>query len=254
MRFTLLRNISVLITLIAIGMGLCPSATAQVSSMNFTQTTSTYTEIIGGTVVATASGTSGASSLDDVIYTLGTGTIPFNFTFDNVAYTEFKISTNGFLTFGATAPSATGSTTGYTPISASTAYAGAISPLGRNLNAYFFAGTPAQTGEIRYQTLGTSPNRIFVVQWKNFKTFNTSGTTFGPVLNFQIRLFEGSNAIEMVYNCSGAFVSSTAQVGLRGANNLFPSNVNNRSVAAATWALPCCCITDCSGIFNICGS
>jgi hypothetical protein len=34
----------------------------------------------------------------------------------------------------------------------------------------------------------------FVIQWKNFKTFNTSGATFGPVLNFQVRLSEGSNA------------------------------------------------------------
>ncbi len=218
---------------------LCYSVTsfAQVSAYNFQQSTATYTEITGGTVVATATGTSGAASLDDVVYTLANGTIPFTFTFDNVGYTGFRISTNGFITFGATAPAASGSTTGYVPLSATTAYSGAVSALGRNLNAYFFSGVPSQTGEIRYQTLGASPNRTFVIQYKNFKTFNTSGTTFGPVLNFQIRLKETSNAIEFVYNCSGSFASSTAQVGLRGPSNAFPSNINNRSVANGvnTW-------------------
>lgn len=207
---------------------------AQVSVYNFTQSTGTYTAITGGTVVATATGTSGAASLDDVIYTIADGTIPFSFNYDNNNYTGCKVSTNGFLTFGSTLPSASGTTTGYTPLSATTAYMGAASPMGRNLNAYFFSGVPSQTGEIRYQTLGTTPNRTFVVQWKNFKTFNTSGTTFGPVLNFQVRLKETSNAIEFVYSCSGNFGTSTAQVGLRGANNGFPTNLNNREVISGT--------------------
>lgn len=212
-------------------------AMSQVSAYTFNQTTATYTEITGGTVVATATGTSGSASLDDVIYDLPAGTIPFNFLYDNVNYTGCKISTNGFITFGTTAPSANGSTTGYVPLSATTAYSGAASPLGRNLNAYFFSGVPAQTGQIRYQTLGAAPNRTFVIQWKNFKTFNTSGATFGPVLNFQVRLSETTNAIAFVYSCSGNFGASTAQVGLRGPTNAFPSNINNRSVASGvnTW-------------------
>lgn len=210
---------------------------AQVNTYTFTQTTGAYSEITGGTVVATATGTTGAASLDDVIYNLPTGTIPFNFSYNGSAYTGCNISTNGFITFGTTAPAASGTTTGYTPLSATTAYAGAVSPAGRNLNAYFFSGVPAQTGQIRWQTLGASPNRVFVIQWKNFKTFNTSGTTFGPVMNFQIRLNEGTNAINFVYNFSGAFTSTTVQVGLRGATNGFPTNINNRSVVAAsnTW-------------------
>lgn len=207
---------------------------AQVSVYNFTQLTGTYTEITGGTVIATATGTSGAASLDDVIYTIADGTIPFSFNYDNNNYTGCKVSTNGFITFGSTLPAASGTTTGYTPLSATTAYMGAASPMGRNLNAYFFTGVPSQTGEIRYQTLGASPNRTFVVQWKNFKTFNTSGTTYGPVLNFQVRLKETTNAIEFVYSCSGNFGTSTAQVGLRGANNGFPTNLNNREVISGT--------------------
>ncbi|MBK7963892.1 MAG: hypothetical protein IPK10_00250 [Bacteroidetes bacterium] len=144
---------------------------AQVSVYNFTQSTGTYVEITGGTVVATATGTSGAASLDDVIYTIADGSIPFSFNYDNNNYTGCKLSTNGFITFGSTSPSASGTTTGYAPLSATAAYMGAASPMGRNLNAYFFSGVPSQTGEIRYQSLGSSPNRTFVIQWKNFKTF-----------------------------------------------------------------------------------
>ena len=106
--------------------------------------------------MATATGTSGVTSLDDVIYDLPAGTIPYTFTFDNIGYTGCKISTNGFITFGATAPAASGSTTGYAPLSAVTAYSGAISALGRNLNAHFNAANAAQTGELRYQVLGSS--------------------------------------------------------------------------------------------------
>jgi len=210
------------------------SISAQVSVYNFTQTTGSYTAITGGGVIATASGTSGAASLDDVIYNIPDGSIPFNFNFDNANYTGCKVSTNGFITFGTTFPAVSGTTTGYAPISATTAYMGAASPLGRNLNAYYFAGVPSQSGEIRYQTLGSSPNRTFVVQWKNFKTFNTSGATYGPVLNFQVRLSEGNNAIEFVYNCSGSFTTNTAQVGLRGSNNGYPTNIKNRAVVNGT--------------------
>lgn len=210
---------------------------AQVSSYSFTSQSTAYTEITGGTVLATASGTSGAASLDDVVYNLAAGTIPFNFNFSGTNYTGCYVSTNGFITFGATAPLASGSTTGYTPLSAITAYSGAASALGRNLNAYFFAGSPSTTGEIRYQTLGSAPNRTFVVQYKNFKTFNTSGTTFGPSINLQIRLNETSNIIEFAYNCIGNIGAATAQVGLRGPNNTFPTNINNRIVANGvnTW-------------------
>lgn len=215
------------------------TAYSQVSTIySFTSTAGTYTAITGGTVIATATATTGAAALDDVIFDLPAGTIPFNFNFDNVNYTGCKISTNGFITFGTTAPAASGSATGFTPLSAVTAYSGAISAFGRNLAGYFFSGNAAQTGELRYQTLGTAPNRTFVIQYKNFKPFNYSTTVFSSPMNMQIRLSETTNAIEVVYNISGTFSASIlGQVGLRGANNIYPTNINNRSVAntVSTW-------------------
>jgi hypothetical protein len=212
---------------------------SQVStSYTFSSTAGTYTAITGGTVIGTATATTGAAALDDVVIDLPAGTIPFSFNFDNVNYTGCKVSTNGFITFGAVAPAASGSATGFTPLSAVTAYSGAVSAFGRNLAGYFFAGNAAQTAELRYQTLGSAPNRIFVIQYKNFKPFNYSTTAFTSPMNMQIRLKETSNAIEVVYNISGTFGSSIlAQVGLRGASNGFPTNINNRSVATGvnTW-------------------
>ena len=64
---------------------------AQTVSYSFSQVTGTsYSEITGGTILATATGTSTASSLDDIIYNLPSGTIPFPFIMNNASYTGCK--------------------------------------------------------------------------------------------------------------------------------------------------------------------
>ncbi|PKP14555.1 MAG: hypothetical protein CVU07_14270, partial [Bacteroidetes bacterium HGW-Bacteroidetes-23] len=92
----------------------------------------------------------------------------------------------------------------------------------------------AGNGSIRYETIGSAPNRVFVIQWKNFKPFGTTATLMNGVrLNFQIRLYEDSSNIEMVYGTTSNGVATTdlaAEVGLRGPNNTFATNVNNRLV------------------------
>jgi len=105
----------------------------QVVDYNFSQAAGTYTPI-SGTVLASHTGFAlGVNSMDDVIYNIPNGTIPFTFVFDGNGYTGLNVSSNGFLTFGATAPTA-GT---YAPISTTTAYAGAISPFGRDLQGGF---------------------------------------------------------------------------------------------------------------------
>ena len=47
---------------------------------------------------------------------------------------------------------------------------------------------------IRFQTIGTSPNRTLVVQWTGWQRYTTSGG-FGELYNFQIRLNETTNTI-----------------------------------------------------------
>ncbi len=206
------------------------SANSQVKNYNFSQSSGTYTPITGGTVVATATGSSGAASLDDVIYNLPSGTIPFTFTYDGTGYTGLDISTNGFITLGATAPSATN----YTPISNAATYSGAIAAFGGDLNSLF--NILGNTGEIRYETVGSSPNREFVIQYSNFRPFSTStSTTLFWRWNFQIRLHE-NNSINIVYDANfvGAPASTTRQVGLRGPTNAFATNVDNRLITTGT--------------------
>ncbi|MBE0661115.1 MAG: choice-of-anchor J domain-containing protein [Bacteroidales bacterium] len=92
-------------------------------------------------------------------------------------------------------------------------------------------------GELRIETLGTAPNRIHVIQVKNFKRFGSGSTIYnGEMINFQIRLHETSSNIEFVY---GAFTitsatARTSQVGLRGAVNT--DFVNRTTAVPHDWS------------------
>lgn len=204
------------------------NARAQVSSYNFSQFQGNYTPLVNPTVIITATQATGNLAADDTILTLPSGTIPFTFKFDNIGYTGFKISSNGFLTFGTTSPS----TTNTNPLSSANAYAGCISAFPRQLIGIFVSAGNAGNGEISYQTQGTSPSREFVVQFKNFRA--TTQTSNPPPVGFQIRLQEGSNRIRIVYNVTSGFTNTAMQVGLRGPNSTFPANINNRSVVSGT--------------------
>jgi hypothetical protein len=61
-----------------------------------------------------------------------------------------------------------------------------------------------------YQTTGSSPNRIFTVEWKNVNIFYSTSC---PCANFQIKLYEGTNCVEFVYGTS-AFTSNSATIGI----------------------------------------
>lgn len=212
-----LRNTAVCI---AFFFGCKQSLNAQVSAYSFAQSTGTYVPITG-TIIEEASANSSAGSVDNKVYPI---TLPFSFAFNGVSYNTLNASSNGFVTFGATAPS----TSTYTPISSSTSYEGAISVWGKDLNSVFEIN--GVTGNMSWEMTGTAPNREIIIQWKNFRPAYTVSTSNAYVFSFQVRLQETSNVIKMVYN-SGAYligataVSSTAQIGLRGFTT---SDFNNR--------------------------
>ena len=182
-----------------------------VSTYAFTASTGTYTPVTSPTTVH-------ASAWDDAISNV---TIPFTFNFNNVGYTSVSVNSNGYITFGST----TSSTTGYTPISATTTYSGAVSAFGRDLISN--ASTVVSGIE------GSAPNRVLVIQWNNAARYNV-GIVSGDVLNFQIRLAESTNEIQIVYGtCTATSTTSlTAQVGLRGASN---TDYNNRT-STTSWS------------------
>lgn len=172
----------------------------------FSQSSGTYTAITGGTLHGTA--------IDDAAYSF---TLPFSFTYDGSDYTVAKPSTNGFLVLGGNTPAANQ----YTPLSSGTTNF-AISAMSRDL-----------ISSVRSEVIGTAPNRVYVCQWSSAYRYAVGS---GENLNAQVRLYEGSNKIEIVY---GSFTTNNTtlatgplQVGLRGGST---SEFNNRTTTT-NWA------------------
>jgi hypothetical protein len=179
------------------------SAYAQVATTyTFSQSTGTYQPISGGSTL-------GIATNDDT----GFPNLPIGFTFyyNGVNYTQFSVQSNGFIALGTTIASS------YTAISTAAATNNIIAGLNRDLQGN------VTTGELRYETIGTAPNRTLVIQWSNYRSYASTGDNY----NFQIRLNETTNVIDVVY---GGFTQNatnrTVQVGLRGNSN---ADFNNRT-------------------------
>lgn len=87
-----------------------------------------------------------------------------------------RVSTNGFITFGATVPT----TTTTAPISSALTFDGVVSAFGRDLSSFF--DISGVTGSVNWETVGTAPNREIVVQWTNFRP-NSSTSTSADILS-----------------------------------------------------------------------
>ena len=87
--------------------------------------------------------------------------------------------------------------------------------------------------EVRYETIGTAPNRKLVFQFKNFSRYSTTAST-GDRLNFQIILNETTNDINVIYDFAQPNASGdlALQVGLRGNA---ASDFNNRT-STTSWS------------------
>jgi subtilisin-like proprotein convertase family protein len=158
----------------------------------------------------------------------GAITIPA-FNFNGSTYTQVYISSNGFITFG-TAPS----TTNYTPLSSTATYAGAIAAFGQDIRSA--PGALTANSDVRYFTQGNE----FVVQWRNVRRY-LGGANSAERFSFQIRLNTATSAINAVYSgitSQDAGITQQPEVGLRGPNNAFATNVNNRRVTtgAENWS------------------
>lgn len=181
---------------------------------NFSYVTGqTYVEFLDGSAV-------GTNKWDDGVVSAPLG---FNFYFNGSTYTSCSINANGYITFGTT----TSQNGDYLPISLARGYDGAVVAFARNL---YYSGTDNSSSRIRYKTTGASGSQVFTVQWRDARRNNIVGK-----FNFQIKLYEGSNTVEVHYG-GNSDVSNTAdypvQVGLRGATN---SDFNNRTTST-NWA------------------
>jgi len=109
--------------------------------------------------------------------------IGFTFGFYGNLYTEFYISSNGFITF--TANSEDGCCNGQSLPDTSTP---------NNLIAFDWNDLdPEDGGTMRYETIGTAPNRILIMDWDSV----THIDDVNDITTTQVKLFETTNRIEI---------------------------------------------------------
>lgn len=153
-------------------------------------------------------GVSVLSGADDGTATL---TIPFPFRFYGISYGTVCASSNALLSFGSCVSGdynnldlTSQSPSGNQPL---------IAPFWSDLT---FSAPGA--GSLLYQTLGTAPNRLFVIQWNNATALNLPGT-----LDFQVILAETTNTITFQYlnvhsTSPTIHKGASATVGIRDAS------------------------------------
>src|SRR6266496_3893740 len=166
---------------------------AQVANYTFSQSVGTYTPITG-TVLA-----SGPNFWDDDVF----GPIPIGFTFiyNATSYTDVSIAANGYVKLGTTLPNCCW----YNGVSIQNETE-CIHPFSEDL-----LGNSA-TCELSYLTSGAPGSQVFIVQWTDWGFYNITGSE----MNFQLKLYEGTNMIEFAYSPATVTQTQTPQVGLTG--------------------------------------
>ncbi|MFY7740737.1 MAG: GEVED domain-containing protein [Flavobacterium sp.] len=204
------------------------------SQYTFSQSNSTYTAITGGTILGSA--TSDDQRFLDPAVPLGaanfTGVglpIGFNFTFNGYTYNRFGVNANGWISLGSSllTPSVDmNSTSSYEPISSTSTTVS--NPLVARISAFTRDLMSQNGGEIRFELTGTAPNQVLVIQWTNYAKYLAVGDSY----NFQIKLYETTNKVEIVYGTMTDNGTTTiAQTGLRANPNNVATNFVGRTTA-----------------------
>lgn len=136
--------------------------------------------------------------------------IGFDFSYMDQTYTTVGASTNGFLYFGSD---------NSVPANDLNSGGGATRPI----IAPLWDDLDLSSGQFSYKTEGISPNRVFIAQWENVE-WNSSAA--GPVISFQVKLYEINGNIKFIYKTETNPVNSgSASIGLTeqstGTGNFF---------------------------------
>ncbi len=137
-------------------------------------------------------------------YTTATN-IGFNFNYCGAQFTQFQVSTNGFLKFGTGLANARSIDSLSGKLTRSV-----LAPLWDNLSV------SATATDITYKLDGTAPNRILTVEWKNVKWNNTAIAN----AEFQIKLYEYHGKIEYAYGTMGTPTAGSASIGMNDNSSL----------------------------------
>ena len=149
------------------------------STANYAFTTSTngiFTDMSSGTTQLVSPG---ANDVASVVTNL-----PFAFYMLGTRYTQFSVSSNGYIRLGGTAVSPTQYTMG-------TANIPLIAALGSDLQV-------SSSGKVHYKTTGAAPNRVLTLEFLHMTIINGGVAAAGDG-TYQVRLYETSGIIEFVY-------------------------------------------------------
>ncbi len=177
------------------------------SIAGYAQTAASYGLTATTGSFSTISGTGTAISAGGMISDNGVTTgisLGFNFVYCGTTYTTASASANGWFSLANSAlgasPSQINTIGSLTSISSGT---GLLMPLWTDLYGV------SQTAY--YQTTGTAGSRIFTMEWKNWSVCCAAGTA---VLNFQVKLYEGTNQIEYWYGGYSGTVPTSSTIGI----------------------------------------
>lgn len=193
--------------LAVLGLALAPSvASAIMSDYAFTASTGKPTDMSKATQVM-------APNQDET--RVGPLSLGISFVFDGVAYTDYNISANGFLKFGTATTSADLSNA----FDASAQYP-LIAPFWDDLRTYpdSSAGN-GNVGYVEHLVEGTAPNRVVTIE---FLMKYWTGNGNGP-WKYQLRLYETSNKIEILFISMPSNYSTTATIGMATSTSNFAS-------------------------------
>ncbi len=153
-----------------------------------------WVDATGGTAVVNFVDDQGSPNDDDGTVTLP---LPFTFSFFGTDYTELDIGTNGLLSFDIGNACNRQYNWNHFPIPHDDADCIADGWGGNPLIASWFDDlNPGECGDIYYDTIGSAPNRRFVVQFHDVCHFHSQP---GEGVTFETILFEGSSDIKVQY-------------------------------------------------------
>jgi hypothetical protein len=136
----------------------------------------------------------------------------FNFTYNGQVRPAFYVCTNGWLALDTTALS-----TAYGNDLSATSPKAVLAPFWDDLVT--LSRLAANRSYIKYQVTGTAPNRVMIAEWAEMELYSSGS----PSLNFQVRMYEGTNNIEYVYGRMQPFDGTsntdyTYSLGMTGNN------------------------------------
>lgn len=206
---------------------------SQVSSYTFSETTGTYTTIVGGTQLVTTTGGVTSYDTDGSYFTLPIGS---QFIFNGVTVTSINMTADGAIWLNPGTTTTGNGTTG--SISSTATATGVVCGMNMDLRSTAIA---TQVYERRWQDDGTE----VIFQWQNCARYSTT-TPFvqNERFSFQIRINKSTGVIRVVYGNMTTIAASTQyvpMVGLRGTTN---TDYNNRRLtgtvpdATPNWGAP----------------